>query len=271
MSNSNSRRRPHTTIAAIRPPEAARMLGALLTGSACATGAAYAADEPPQNPPDTSTPPDDALRLAQARTESDATSSSTATDASQIQEVVVRGVVPRFRPDDQTTATGLNMKLVDTPQAITVLSNELLDIAGAQSAYEATDLVPGLVRAGSGFGLDRYTLRGNVVSTLRINGIQTNIFNSVDGLAVDRIEVVRGPATVLYGVTGSFGGEINHVLKSPQREYHSDIELKAGEYELKQGDFDITGPLSESMSGRLVAGYRDWSVAVDVPNINNHE
>ncbi|MDZ7826351.1 MAG: hypothetical protein U5R48_10415 [Gammaproteobacteria bacterium] len=61
-----------------------------------------------------------------------------------IEEIVVRGVACRFRPEEQNTATGLNMALIDTPQAVTVLTPEMMNTINADSAYEATDLVPHL-------------------------------------------------------------------------------------------------------------------------------
>ena len=56
-----------------------------------------------------------------------------------IEEIVVRGTARRFRPADQTSATGLRLALIDTPQSVTVLTPEMFDIINADSVYEATD------------------------------------------------------------------------------------------------------------------------------------
>ena len=255
----------HTTQTESATRPIARFVGAMLSGTALAfAGGSLALAE--EAAPTNDAPDADAKADAQAA----AANKAKPEESGEVSEVVVRGVVPRFRPDDQTTATGLKMKLIDTPQSITVITTELLDIAGAKSAYEATDLVPGLVRGGQGFGLDRYTLRGNILSNLRINGVSTSIYNSVKALAVERLEVVRGPATALYGVTGSFGGEVNNVLKAPLDQYAATFGAKFGEFDLREGEFDVTGPISDRVSGRLVAGYREWRAPVDVPGLKTN-
>ena len=195
----------------------------------------------------------------------------TAAPADGLEEVVVRGIARKYRAEEQTSATGLEMKLIDTPQAISVLTPEMMKIAGANNVYEATDLVPGLERGGNGYGLDRFVMRGNAVGVHRINGTRFQVGRSLEELAMDRLEIVRGPATALYGVTGSFGGEINHVLKSPLPRFRSEIGVRAGDFDLGEVSLDITGPLSSGgkVSGRFVGMYRDYGAPVDVVDINN--
>ena len=189
----------------------------------------------------------------------------------EMEEVIVRGIARKYRAEEQTSATGLEMKLIDTPQAISVLTPEMLNIAGANSVYEATDLVPGLERGGQGYGLDRFVMRGNAVGVHRINGTRFGVGKSLEEIAMDRLEVVRGPATALYGVTGSFGGEINHVLKSPLKQFESVVGIRGGDFDLREGTVDITGPLSSEgrVSGRFVGMYRDYGAPIDVVDVEN--
>jgi outer membrane receptor for ferric coprogen and ferric-rhodotorulic acid len=190
-----------------------------------------------------------------------------------MEEVVVRGIARKYRAEEQTSATGLEMKLIDTPQAISVLTPEMMQIAGANSIYEATDMVPGLERGGQGYGLDRFVMRGNSVGTHRINGTRFGVGKSLEEIAMDRLEIVRGPATALYGVTGSFGGEINHVLKSPLQQFRSEVGVRGGDFDLLEGTVDITGPiaLDGRVSGRLVGMYRDYGAPVDVVDVENEK
>jgi len=132
-----------------------------------------------------------------------------------IEEIVVRGVARRFRPEEQSTATGLNMSLLETPQSVSVLTPEMLDTINADSAYEATDLVPNVQRSGYGFGLMQVVMRGVFNLSRRVNQIELgNPITSIRSYALERFEIVRGPATAIYGVTGSFGGEINSMRAS---------------------------------------------------------
>ncbi|MDZ7767697.1 MAG: Plug domain-containing protein [Woeseiaceae bacterium] len=135
-------------------------------------------------------------------------------ESNVIEEIVVRGVARRFRPDEQSSATGLNLSLVETPQSVTIITPEMMNTIGAGSAYEATDLVPNVQRSGYGFGLQQVVMRGVFNLSRRVNGLELdNALTSIRGYAVDRLEIVRGPATAIYGVTGAFGGEIQFFSK----------------------------------------------------------
>jgi outer membrane receptor for ferric coprogen and ferric-rhodotorulic acid len=184
-----------------------------------------------------------------------------------IEEIVVRGVARRFRPEEQNTATGLNMALIDTPQAVTVLTPEMMNTINADSAYEATDMVPGVQRSGFGFGFEQIIMRGIFNSQHRVNNILlSSAFTSIDSYAAERLEIVRGPATVLYGVTGSFGGEINSILKKPQRTPRMQLAAEFGSYDAENYSFDVGGPLNDAgtLSGRLVGKYEEYGLPLDI-------
>jgi outer-membrane receptor for ferric coprogen and ferric-rhodotorulic acid len=184
-----------------------------------------------------------------------------------IEEVVVRGVARKFRPDEQTSATGLNMSLVETPQSVSVLTPEMMQTINANSPYEATDLVPGVQRSGYGFGLSQIVMRGVFNLSRRINSIELgNPVTSLQGYALERLEIVRGPATAIYGVTGSFGGEINSILKKPQQTRHMQFGVEFGSYDTQRYSFDITDSLTSdgNLSGRFVAKYDEYGLPLDI-------
>lgn len=184
-----------------------------------------------------------------------------------LEEIVVRGVAQQYRPDDQTTATGLAMALVDTPQSVSVITQDMLSTINASNVYDATDLVPNVQRAGYGFGLERIVMRGIVNENQRLNGILVGQrATSVDSVALERMEVVRGPATSLYGVTGSFGGELNGILKRPEQEFGFSSSASVGSYDTWGLEFDVTGPLTDSgnLSGRLAVAYDEYDHPLDI-------
>jgi len=189
-----------------------------------------------------------------------------------LEEIIVSA--QKYRATDQTSATGLQLDLIDTPQSISVLTPVMLQVAGAPSIYQATDLVPGLRRSGTGFGLDRFVMRGNLLTTNRINGTSFQAWHSLEGYAINRFEIVRGPATALYGVTGSFGGEINQILKSPGKSFGAEIGYRGGDFDLHEFQLDITGPIpstGDKLSGRLVALGRDSGVYVNKDIVDDHD
>ncbi len=212
-------------------------------------------------------------RLADAQATSDQTPPAS-------QELTTVTITGSLRPQDQTSATGLALSLVDTPQAISVVTPAELALTGAPTIYGATDLVPSLVSNGQGYGLDRITLRGSQATEQRINNILFNGFHSPDDYVLERIEIVRGPATALYGTSGNFGGEINNILKTPQFQFHSELGYQIGEFEqpeiwaLRQYQYDVTGTIPDTgdhIAGRLVGDYRDYGAPIDVVGIHSRD
>jgi outer membrane receptor for ferric coprogen and ferric-rhodotorulic acid len=171
-----------------------------------------------------------------------------AADGEVLNEIVV--VARHYRPDQQTSATGLEMQLIDTPQAISVITPEMLQVAGATSIYDATDLVPGLRRSGTGFGLDRFMLRGNLLQEHRINGTDFSIWHSLEDYAFDRI------------------------LKSPKKDFEAEIGFRGGQWDLKEWQMDVTGSVpgtDDKLSARFVGLYRDSGTWVDPSIIHIHD
>jgi len=192
-----------------------------------------------------------------------------------LEEVVVRGVALKYRPDDQTSATGLALPLIDTPQAITVLTSNMLDVVDAQSVYGATDLIPGVNRDGVGFGYERIIMRGINNAFERLNGVELDSLNyTIDGYALDRTEVVRGPATALYGVTGSFGGEINSVLKRPTRDTQVQAGFETGTWDKSIYTADLSGAIpgtDGALTGRISSKYVGSTPEVHEPGVKDRK
>jgi iron complex outermembrane recepter protein len=191
----------------------------------------------------------------------------------ELEEVVVYGQAKRYRPEDQTSATGLRLNLVDTPQSISVISREMLDVVGGRSGYEALDMVPGAHKAGQGFASESIRIRGQSPGSPRINGIRAYSSTLLDSYALERLEVVRGPATVVYGVTGSFGGAINQILKSADDTSQAGFGFEAGDFDRMRFEADVGGPIpgtDERLKARFVGSYTDSGLYQDtVIDTNN--
>ena len=165
------------------------------------------------------------------------------------------------------------MPLIDTPQSISVITSDMMDITNARSVYEAVDMVPGVDRGGVGGGLEYLSIRGNTVISGRINGIQLSAVDFPDTYALERVEIVRGPATVLYGVTTSFTGEVNNIFKSPQRGFQAQTGIEAGDPDSIRYEFDVTGSIpstNDRLQGRLVAAYREYGMYAENVDSKNH-
>ena len=193
-----------------------------------------------------------------------------------LQELTVRGVADEgIGPMSQTSATGLALPLIDTPQAITVLTSNMLEVVDAQSVYDATDLIPGVNRDGLGFGFERIIMRGINNAYERLNGVELDSLNyTIDGYALDRTEVVRGPATALYGVTGSFGGEINSVLKRPTQDTQVQAGFETGTWDKSIYTGDISGAIpgtGGALTGRISDKYDGYVPEVNEPGVKDRK
>ena len=161
------------------------------------------------------------------------------------------------------TATKTDTPIVEIPQAISVIGEGLFQDRGALNLQETLRYSAGVTA--EAFGLDT---RGDTTVIRGLNPIQfldgMRSFwtfaplarNAVEGL--DRVEVLRGPSSVLYG-QASNGGIINSVSKAPLFTSGGSARVEYGSYDRKQAMVDFTGPLGDSgvVAGRIVGVLRD--------------
>ena len=183
-----------------------------------------------------------------------------------------------IKPEYQSSATKLPVPIRETPQAVSVLTRESLEVRQTQTLGQALELAAGVTQfSGTGpfggqpaFGFNQTTVRGLQVDDIydfREDGFVNGSFFSVPDLAIyERIEVIKGPNSVLYG-RGSPAGLINRIRKRPLANAQTEITASIGSYHTYRLEVDTTGPLlsSESLRGRLVAAYEDADSFVDGP------
>lgn len=166
------------------------------------------------------------------------------------------------------TATKSNMDLMQTPAAVVVVDKELLDSQSAATLQEALRNVSGLSQAGNNYGIgDSLMVRGlgvNYTYDGMYGGADLgNSFNPTRSLTnIESIEVLKGPATGLYGI-GAAGGVVNLVEKKPQFEQALAINGKVGAWNTYGLGVDFTDAITDQLAYRVVAnhersdGYRD--------------
>lgn len=185
----------------------------------------------------------------------------------EVEEVLVSG----SRLKTNSTATKTPMSIRETPQAISVITDESIEARFAQDTLSAIELSsgvsPGAVApgafAGRGFRGDRFAMRGQQGSVRSDGFAFGGSLSSFDPAVFERIEVVKGPAG-FYG-QGSLGGFINLVRKKPKEKFAASVSAQAGSFDTYRADVDVTGPLNDSRSiiGRINAGYSDAGSFVD--------
>jgi iron complex outermembrane recepter protein len=180
-----------------------------------------------------------------------------------------------FRLPDTVSGTRIRGQLLDTPLSVAVISNELLQDVGAESMYDATRYFSGVSNgrgAGAGGILDRQDFRGFESFSRTVDGLSTFLIPgnigfqaNFDPQFIERIEIVKGPDSIL-APTGSPGGSINVITKSPEMIPSADLMVQMGNYNAGKVTIDSTGPVplggSPNWSYRVIGDYQDGETYV---------
>lgn len=166
--------------------------------------------------------------------------------------------------------TKTDTPLIETPQSIAVVTRDQIDAQAAQTVGDALRYTAGVTKV-QGFNRtdDAVNVRGfqSSASNLFRDGTrqQFNIYDTMaEPYALERIEVLKGPASVLYGQSAP-GGIINMVTKRPKFAGFGEAEVEGGNFQRKQAAVDFGGNLDAAgtWSYRLTALARDSETMVD--------
>ncbi|QQS40187.1 MAG: TonB-dependent receptor [Acidobacteriota bacterium] len=174
--------------------------------------------------------------------------------ANASETVVVQAEVDSYLAESSTTGTKLDIPQRDLPQSVSVVTKNILEDRLVVRLTEAGDNVAGVrsLTGYSGTKSNNYIVRGfNQTflssSTLR-NGFSEYAFlTQRDTVNVDRIEFLKGPASLLYG-SADVGGLINTITKKPLSEHRFEVGLTAGGFGMFRPTFDATGPINSGKS-----------------------
>jgi iron complex outermembrane receptor protein len=158
-----------------------------------------------------------------------------------------------YQPKRSFAGTKTDTPLLETPMAVQVVTRELMDDQKATTVKSALDTVSAVrpqttLQRGNDFLVRGFKTRP-YRDGLTPGGTRVSTAAEFDSAVVDRVEVVKGPAAVLYGRSEP-GGLINLVTKRPLEESYHAVELQGGSYDFKRLEWDTTGPVSED--GRLL-------------------
>ncbi|MBI6605525.1 TonB-dependent siderophore receptor [Pseudomonas rhodesiae] len=163
-----------------------------------------------------------------------------------------QGPVKGYHATRSASATRTDTAIHETPQSISVVSKDVVEDLGATRLQDALDYAGGVGRANNfgGQGLTTFTVRGFTTGEFYRNGFPINrgYPNMPDANTIERLEVLRGPATMLYG-RGDPGGTFNVVSKQPLAERTVTLGSQLNDQGMQRGTLDASGPLDEE--GRL--------------------
>lgn len=184
---------------------------------------------------------------AQTASEAEFPPQAGSVDAMQLQPVVVRGDAERQGRDayraGQTRIGKTQQDLRDVPQSVTVITEKLMDDTNADTLRGALHRAIGIsFEAGEGGGVgDLVRIRGfSARGDIYMDGLRDTAQYNRDTFNLDRVEILRGSASMLFG-RGSTGGVINQVSKQAFLMNQTEVALTAGtdDFYRLTGDFNL--------------------------------
>jgi catecholate siderophore receptor len=156
------------------------------------------------------------------------------------------------------TATKVQAAQRDIPQIVNVVAQPLLREQNATSVQDALQNVPGLSFSVGDGQRDQVTIRGfSAIYDQFVDGLRDDAMYFRDLSNVERIEVLKGPGSVLYG-RGSSGGIVNRVTKKPRAEPRQELGLTLGTEGQKRAEFDFgAAPGEGSVLFRVTGAVED--------------
>lgn len=154
------------------------------------------------------------------------------------------------------SATKTSAELVKTPQSVSVVTRDQMDALDATSVSQALRYTAGAFTEyrGSSNRNDEVFVRGfsyvpKFLDGLSFGATASSQTGTVDPWLLERVELVRGPASVLFGQVNP-GGLISMTSKRPTSEPIHKVQFSTGNRDLAEGAFDFGGPLSDD--GRVL-------------------
>ncbi|MEI9573541.1 TonB-dependent siderophore receptor [Enterobacter kobei] len=165
-----------------------------------------------------------------------------------------------YQPLNTSTATLTTMPMLDIPQVVNTVSDKVLADQHATTLDEALYNVSNVVQTNTlGGTQDAFVRRGfgaNRNGSIMTNGLRTVLPRSFNA-ATERVEVLKGPASTLYGILDP-GGLINVVTKRPEKTFGGAISATSSSFGGGTGQVDVTGPIDGTrLAYRLTGEYQD--------------
>ena len=188
-------------------------------------------------------------------------SSSTAPAARNVAEVItlpefsVAGTDEGWVATNTLSGTRTNMNLRDLPRSMQVMTSEFLNDIGALTLTDATDFMSGVTNVGNQDqtnDANTYQVRGFRQNKPYRNGYREPFAGMLyDSATVDRVEVLKGPSSLLAGVNEP-GGMINSISKAPRPRQEASVTLRGDSWGMRRGEVDTSIPINKRLATRFV-------------------
>ena len=166
--------------------------------------------------------------------------------------------VGRYTSLESTSAGRVRVNIMDSSQNVSVITSEMLTDVAAGRILDATKYIAGISESTLPNAQDRTNVRGFQADGRTIDGFTVGGFLSMDPAIVDRIEVVKGPNSILAPQPTSPGGTVNNALKKPQFRDFGMVNVQVGEFDANSAFLDVNRQVNDKVAIRGVLSGRDW-------------
>jgi catecholate siderophore receptor len=168
-----------------------------------------------------------------------------------VREVVTVSAPAGYRADATSSATKTLTPIRDVPQAITVVTQELMKDQLMMSVADVVRYVPGITTQQGENNRDQIIVRGNNTSAdFFVNGVRDDVQYFRDLYNVERMEALKGPNAMIFG-RGGAGGVVNRVQKEAGFQPVREVFVQGGMHGNKRFTTDLAQPLSETVAFRV--------------------
>lgn len=174
-----------------------------------------------------------------------------------VRVVAKRGRHAGYAAPGPIRSTKTATPLRDIPQAVTVVTRELMRDQSMQSMADVVRYVPGITMGQGEGNRDQPTIRGNASSAdFFVDGVRDDVQYYRDLYNLERVEALKGSNAVLFG-RGGGGGVLNRVTKEAQWESIRELTLQAGSFNTKRVSTDINQGITPAFAARINGVYEN--------------
>ncbi len=182
----------------------------------------------------------------------------------------------RYGATTAISATKTETPLVEVPQSIQVITRDLIEEQGNRTLGDALANVSGVRATKAEETLFAQPIVRGFPAEIYYDGLPAfgGTAASIDPttlVGVERVEVLKGPTSALYGggIGAPLGGLINVVSKRPEAEPSALLSMRTGSFGTVNPSFDINTPLGDKVAARLTADYQENDSWID--HVNGHQ
>jgi iron complex outermembrane receptor protein len=166
--------------------------------------------------------------------------------------------VGRYTSLESTSAGRVRLNIMDSSQSVSVITSELIQDVAAGRLMDAVKYIAGVSESTLPNANERTNVRGFQADGHAVDGFTYGGFMNLDPAIVDRIEVVKGPNSILAPQPTSPGGTINNATKKPLFRDFGSVSVQVGLFDANSGSVDFNRVVNDKLAYRVVGSVRHW-------------